>query len=165
MINFNPNNIFPLLSDAIEFVENNKSVGCICPCCNQIAKVYKRKLNSGMALELIQLYKLSKKKDTVFFHHTEFAKLTGGEISKLSYWGLVQEKPKDENDTDKKTSGYWSITEIGSNFVENKISIESHIYLYDAEFLGFSETKTNIIESLGKKFNYQELMSEEIDLK
>ena len=50
-------------------------------------------------------------------------------------------------------------------FVENKIEIESHVYLYDAEFLGHSDTKTNVIECLGNKFNYQELMNEIIDLK
>jgi hypothetical protein len=159
MTQYQPENIFPLLSDAIAFVKKNKGDGCICPCCGQIAKVYKRKLNNGMAFELISLYKLSKLKDD-FYHHTKFAKLTGGEISKLSYWGLVIEKEKQKDEEDKKTSGYWAITEKGKLFAENKIRLKSHIFLYDAKLLGFSDTEIDIIESLGNKFNYRELMGE-----
>lgn len=168
MEKFQSDNIFPLLSDAIEFVENNKSVGCICPCCNQIVKVYKRALNSVMSRCLIRLYIIDKGENE--YHHVK--KIVSGisdtgtnDFSKLKYYGFIEEKPKDNNDTKTRTSGFWKITDKGRLFVEMKSSAKSHIYLCDAELLGFSDKTVDIQETLGVKFNYHELMNEIIDFK
>jgi hypothetical protein len=147
--------LFTTLKESIEWVSENQKDGCICPCCEQISKIYKRRLNSGMAYELIALYKISIFGEYV--HHSRFSETTGGEISKLRYWGLVIEKPKSD-DKNTRTSGFWAITEKGIDFVLNKIKVSRHLFLYDAKFLGFSKEETNIIESLGKSFNYEELM-------
>lgn len=147
-------NLFTTLAESINWVDVNKHKGCICPCCGQIAKVYKRKLNSGMAMELIRLYKF---KSDEYIHHTQFASVQGGEISKLSYWGLVEDKLN--NNTNTRCSGLWAITNTGRLFVENKIRIPKHIYLYDSKFLSFSEETINIIDSLGSRFSYYELMN------
>ena len=48
--------LFTSLEEARSWTEKNKSTGCICPCCNQILKVYKRALNSVMSRCLIRLY-------------------------------------------------------------------------------------------------------------
>jgi hypothetical protein len=152
--------LFSKIADAHKFIKENREDGCICPCCGKVAKVYKRKLNSGMCIELITLYKLTKRSATnTFFHHTKFAKVTGGEISKLVNWGLVVEKTKDDEDiTNDRISGYWKITKKGINFVENRITVKSHVYLYNNELLGFSSLNANIIDCLGKKFSYHKLM-------
>jgi hypothetical protein len=149
--------LFTSVEEAKSWIKSNSNSGCICPCCNRLVKVYKRKLNSGMAQELINLYYLSRNDEqTEFYHHTKFAKVSGGELSKLTHWGLVSEK--ENNEEDKKTSGFWGITEKGIRFVENKVEVEKYIYLLDAELIGYSSDTTNIVESLGNKFNYPELM-------
>jgi hypothetical protein len=150
--------LFTSVEEAKTWVKTNSKTGCICPCCNRLVKIYKRKLNSGMAQELIDLYSLSfNDLETKFYHHTQFAKVSGGELSKLTHWGLVCEKQNTIDD--KRTSGFWGITEKGILFVENKISVEKYIYLLDAELISYSKETTNIIESLGSKFNYPELMN------
>lgn len=149
--------LFTTVEEAKNWVNINSKVGCICPCCGRLVKMYKRKLNSGMAQELIALYALSFNDiETKFYHHTNFAKVSGGELSKLAHWGLVSEKQN--NVEDKKTSGFWGITEKGIDFVENKIRVEKYIFLLDAKLISYSEETTNIIESLGNKFKYPELM-------
>lgn len=149
--------LFTSIEEAKTWVKKNSETGCICPCCNRLVKVYKRRLNSGMAQEIISLYVLSYNDfEAKFYHHTQFAKVTGGELSKLLHWGLVSEKVNTIDD--KKTSGFWSITQKGILFVENKINVEKYIYLLDAELIALSQETTNIIESLGNKFNYPELM-------
>lgn len=156
--------LFTSSEEVIAWVKTNSKTGCICPCCNRLVKIYKRKLNRGMALELIDLYSLScNNLETIFFHHTQFAKVSGGELSKLLHWGLVCEKPNTVDD--KKTSGFWGITQKGILFVENKISVEKYIYLLDAELISYSIENTNIIDSLGSKFNYQELMNSYASIK
>ena len=158
------NNLMTMLNEGIEWVNTNKNNGCICPCCGQIAKTYKRKLNSGMAVELINLYKLSKNSNDQWHHHSAFASVKGGEISKLLYWGLVEEMSKDSEQAKTKTSGYWSITQKGKMFVTRKIMVEKHIYVFDTKLLGFSDEYTDIVDSLGSKFNYQELINEQVNL-
>lgn len=153
--------LFTSLEEARSWTEKNKSTGCICPCCNQILKVYKRALNSVMSRCLIRLYWLDNNDKN--YHHVK--KIVEGisdtgtnDFSKLKHYSLIEEMPKDLSNTKTRTSGFWKITEKGRLYVENKISVESHIYLCNASLLGFSTTQTNIIESIGKKFNYQELM-------
>lgn len=150
--------LFTTLVEAIEWVKLNRPDGCICPCCEQFIKIYKRRLNAGMAYELLQLYILDKYKGVAYYHHSLFTKRSIGEISKLVHWGLVEQEEKDEEDTEKRTSGSWAITQAGRDFVDNKIKVKSHVYLLNGKILGFSDTETDILESLGEKFDYEELM-------
>lgn len=162
-------NMFTTLSECVDFIKKNKVFGVVCPCCTQIVKVYKRKLNTGMAIELITLYRLTKNKsveEDKYFHQTKFARVTGGEISKLIHWGLVEQKPKSTEDAEKgkKTSGSWAITEIGKEFVQGKVTVLSHIYISNKKLIGFSSEKISIKESLGKKFEYDSLMDNLIEI-
>jgi hypothetical protein len=150
--------LFTTIEEAKSWVNKNSDTGAICPCCNRLVKVYKRKLNSGMTQELIALYLLSlNDTKTEYYHHTKFAKVSGGELSKLIHWGLVCEK--ENNIEDKKTSGFWGITEKGILFVQNKIKVEKYIYLLDAKLISISQETTSVKESLGDKFIYAELMN------
>jgi hypothetical protein len=128
--------------------------GALCPCCGQHAKVYKRKLNTEMAVWLIWLAKqFTIQPDWVDVKET---RLRGGDYGKLVHWGLAvqctNENPK------KRTSGLWKPTELGLQFARGAISVPSHVYLYNNEVKGFSDTSTTIREALGNRFNYSELM-------
>ena len=46
--------------------------GCICPCCHQHVQLYKRKLNSGMAITLLRMYKHFKV--GAYYHVKDFLK-------------------------------------------------------------------------------------------
>ena len=154
-------NLFTTVSEAKSWIVENEKKGAICPCCGEIVKVYKRKLNSGQAYELLLLYRLTiTGNNGEFYHHTKFSQTTSGEISKLVFWGLVEQMPKPLNEIKKKTSGYWRITEKGMSFVENKTTVKSHVYILLGELVRFSESETTIIQALGKKFRYDELMNE-----
>ena len=146
------------LQEAKDWLNNNYEDGCICPACKGKVVLYKRKLNSGMAYELIRLYQMSNNTLDLYFHHSKFATVSGGEVSKLKYWGLVEEQKKTNEDDKKKTSGHWKITEKGKKFVTNRASLPSHIHLIMNKFVGFSDKQIAITEALGNKFDYYELM-------
>jgi len=159
-------NIFTSLQEAISWVEEMKKEGCICPCCDQITKIYKFKLSSGNTYDLILLYRITKRKlNEEFFHVIEIGTRGGGGFASLSHWGLIQEKRKDPKDTSKRTSGFWKLTEKGKAFIENKIEVPSHIFIFDSLLLGVTDTNISVDVALGNKFNYTELMNEPIDLK
>ena len=137
--------------------------GIRCPYCSQYMKRYKRKLNSGMAYILIKVYKMIPDLNYPggYFHINDIVKKTGmnpntSEFQKLRFWGFTE--PKSMNKDDKKTRGFYKLTEKGKNFVENRIEVPRHIFLYNGEFLGFSDEKTNIKKALNSKFDYEELM-------
>ncbi len=149
------------LKEARLFLKENWEEGAKCPCCSQLVKLYYRNLNSGMALGLITLYKIAPEGN--FIHvPTEFTKRkinnSNTELSKLSYWGLIEEMPQQEN-SESKTSGHWKITPNGISFVLGKIKLPKYVKVYNGKVLGFGEGETiTITEALGNKFNYAELM-------
>lgn len=145
------------IKEAKEYLRSNFNEGVNCPCCNQFVKLYKRKLGSMQSQGLIILYNLSKEKDWIHVREiTKNINLTG-DFAKMSYWKLIEERANTEST--KKNSGFWRITQRGKDFVGNKIEIPSHALVYNSKCFGFSEEKTNIIKSLGKKFNYNDLMN------
>jgi len=143
------------------YLRANFEKGVDCPCCGQFVKLYKRKLNSGMAVTLIRIYNQNKHDEENWIPVKEFLRINKYKNSHdwtlLKHWGLLQEKEQIENNINK-SSGYWKITKKGKEFVKNKISVPNKVHIYNNIVLGFSDDNTTIIESLGKHFKYQELM-------
>ena len=131
-----------------------------CPVCKQNCKIYRRKLNSGMAATLCWLVS---EYHGVWIDVPRVAPrfvLKSNEHGKLVHWGLIKQKPN-LDDLTKKTSGIWMPTERGILFAEGRIEVPSHVLLFDNTFHGFSEEQTTIREALGNRFNYEELMKTE----
>lgn len=137
--------------------------GLRCPACNQFVKRYKTKLNSGMAICLIHLFKMNAEErfEGGFVHINQILKERGINptnlsIHKLRAWDLVQ--PKTLNKDEEKNQGFWKITEKGKLFVLGKAKVPRHFYSYNREILGYSDEETDIKTALGDKFDYEELM-------
>jgi len=129
-----------------------------CPCCDQLVKLYKRKLNTKMAKCLIDLYKLPNS-DTKYYHTSCLESYDGGgDFAKLRYWKLIREMSN--SDKSKRSSGFWKITATGQLFVENKSRVASHILMYNQEFYGYTDTQIDIYDGLADKFDYEELMKD-----
>jgi len=154
--------------EAKQYLGHHWKKGVKCPCCNQLVKLYKRKLDSAMAFGLVEMYRIHREKGNRDWLHipTEFTKRqlnnSNAQISKLKYWGLIYEKPNNENSA-KRTSGYWRISGYGIQFIFKKILVPKYVYIFNQEKYGQSDdTMVNISTCLGKKFNYMELMGEYI---
>lgn len=150
--------------EAKQFLKDNARKGVDCPCCGQFVKIYKRKFNSGMARSAIYAYKIQSKlpPSVEYFHAVqEFSELKQNastlEFSKLAYWGLVKAKPN-KNNPHKKDSGLWKLTEKGWQFVDGYLQIKQYVFVFNSKVLGFSDEETDILNSLGNKFSYKELM-------
>ena len=134
--------------------------GCHCPLCGQFVKVYKRKITSTMARQLLQFYKLTLRgKQWIHTREAVFDGSSGaGDFAKLSYWGLIEARPHEPGNEGKKTSGYWRITERGVQFCLGQMKVPLHAYVYNHKVLEFSPESTDITEALTEKFDYRELM-------
>jgi len=142
------------IKEAKQYLDDNHDKGIGCPCCNQFVKMYKRKLGSAQSRALIIVYN----NPSEWMHVSDINKQINiaGDFAKLQHWGLIVQKPN--KNIMKKSSGLWKLTKKGNDFIVGGITIPSHIHILNNEVMGFSDTHTSIIESLGKHFDYKELM-------
>jgi len=128
-----------------------------CPCCNATQKVYKRRVHSSVARDLIKLYKVGGAEKYV--HYSKFRTTAGsGDIAKARFFGLLIHKPKSPLDRVRKASGYWKLSTKGIMFVEGRIAIPEYVKVYQNEVIGSGFWTVFMQECLGDKFNYDELM-------
>ena len=134
-------------------VKSEADVGFNCPCCNRYVKRYKRKLHAEMASFLCRLYRADRNAvaDGHIFDAREFEPFTAKASTDATYlvhWGLL---------TTPKT-GCYKITQKGKAFVEGRIRVPLRIHMLCGDLEGFSVEDTNIKESLGNRFDLNELM-------
>ena len=147
------------LKEAKDWLRLRAQKGSFCPCCKQFVKIYKRALGSQMARWLIWLTRtweqLPQYGDA--WVDIKMAPTRGGDYAKTTHWQLAENRIS--NDKTLRSSGLWRPTAKGIDFVQNRIRVPSHVELYDNLVLGFSDETIGIVEALGKRFDYYELMN------
>ena len=133
--------------------------GYKCECCNQYIKLYSRHFNCNMALALIFLYKHQNKG----FIHLENSMVAEGfqrcgDASYMLHYNLIANMPEKRKDGSKR-NGHYQITGFGILFVEGYTKVYEKFLICNNKFEGFEGKEIDIIEALGKKFNYTELMN------
>ncbi len=148
------------LEEAKQRLRGMLEEGARCPCCTQIAKIYKRKIHSGMASRLIRLYRLSGH-DSPWIDVNQIYATAGSlaplDLPYLRFWGLI-EKSGDTPDEGQKSNGLWRITEKGKQFVRCRITVPKYIHMYDGRCLKVVGDQVSVKDALGDKFNYEQLM-------
>lgn len=128
--------------------------GTTCPACTQHVKVYRRKVNSGMARSLIAMFVIA---GTDWVHVPTKIGARSREEGKLAYWGLVEESPDPRDDGGR--AGWWRVTDRGKAFVLGQITIPTYARVYNGRVLNFDGAYVDIKTALGTKFNYDDLMA------
>lgn len=127
--------------------------GATCPLCHQHVKIYKRKLNSGMARSLILMYRAG---GLNYIHLPTTIGSRSREEGKLRYWGMVEEETTLRPDGGR--AGYWRVTPVGELFIQGKMTVYSHARIYNGRCMGLVGEQVSIKDALGSKFSYDELM-------
>lgn len=130
-----------------------------CPCCEQMAKIYKRQIHSAMAVALILLSRQGD--DWVHFPTLlRDAKQRAGDEAKLAYWELIEPMSGERDDGSTRT-GWWRITPLGRDFVNKRVRVAKYARVYDGRLLSLDDSDgwVGIAEALGDKFDYDQLMS------
>lgn len=142
--------------------------GAECPCCSQTAKVYSRSINGAMAhaLLLIALGTRDGESDadgwlhvpTFLSRKTRAVTVRGGDFAKLRYWDLLEEQVGVREDGSSRV-GFWRVTEKGLLFVLSRIKLPKYALVYNNKLLGFDGPDVGIRACLGRKFDYDEILS------
>ena len=144
------------LGEARDYVRDNLEEGLLCPCCEQYAKVYRRRINKGQAQSLIRLYRLGAQAQNGWVHVRDLG-AASREEGKLVHWGLVEEGGKR---ADGGRGGWWRLTANGRAFVEGRIGVAKYVYLYNARLLRVDNSEyVTIHDALGEPFLLTDLSS------
>lgn len=139
-----------------------------CPCCKGKAKVYRRPINGAMAVGIAVLAKRSQEGEFVHvptviaeeakhFRSSSAARFQGGDIIKLTHWGLLDPMPGTREDGSNR-SGWYRVSDLGRRFAQGETAIQSRAILYQGECFGLDGKEVFIADVLPKTFNYDELM-------
>jgi len=156
------------LEEAKQWLRDRFDDGASCPCCHQYVKLYKRKLNSSMALAAVYIFKyFQANPDTDWLHVPSYlsriissATVRGGDWSKLRYWGLIEDQKGVRSDGSERVGNY-RITPAGKAFVAGTLRVPKHVFLYNGTVVKREDSETTSIdEALGDRFSYVELMDD-----
>lgn len=148
--------------------ERMAQAGVRCPCCDLFVKVYRRKLNSGIARGLIALAHAHRAQNSSDFIHINdvlnvmvarkwrHPLAPTAQIPLARFWGLVETRAPDS--PDKHSSGFWRLTESGYGFVYASKTIPKYVMLFNNMCMGLDGDLVNIDDCLGSGFKYRELM-------
>lgn len=142
------------LREAKDWLRDKLSEGASCPCCTQLAKVYQRSLNSGMAHSLIAVWQVG---GMDWVHLPTQIPARSREEGKLKYWGLLEEDSEKREDGGR--AGWWRVTPRGLAFILQEIQVPKYARVYDGRCLGFVGDSIWISDALGTKFSYADLMA------
>lgn len=151
------NNFIGSLHEAQQKVLAGRSgkKGVHCECCGRPASLFKRALNKDMARFLCLLAVRTRAAGKFVWIDVQKIDVRGGDYAKLRYWGLIEQKPNE--DSAKRTSGFWRLTQKGLDFVDLKIGVPSHALVVSGGMLvGFVDSTVYINDV--PNFNYAELM-------
>jgi hypothetical protein len=123
-----------------------------CPCCDQTAKLYKRKIHSTMARTLILMYKTH----GTSYGHMPSLDINTHEGAQLSWWGLIEEDDKTRADGGR--AGWWKVSDLGKKFILKQRQVKEYALIYNGTCLDLEGGDVWISDCLAKGFDYRELM-------
>ncbi|MFA6118098.1 MAG: hypothetical protein WC729_29195 [Sphingomonas sp.] len=159
------------LQEAREWTEQEKwKDGAICPCCAQPAKVYPWKLIFRTAVGLRDFYRLDRLTPGRYWHRADAMRVSthpdlyqSGAVVMGHRWELLEEKsgtPESEaEEEDKFKDGFWRITQLGRDFVEDKVKMPKTLLLYNNKVVGrIDHPLVSFSDSLSVKFSRKQMM-------
>lgn len=153
----------PFEADSITLTEARKNnrdnfeKGTECWCCGQFVKLYGHTINSQMAKCLVQMFALEQQEEhDEWIHVLQELRPSNRMYSLARHWGLIEARG---DEGEQKSSGYWRLTQKGRNFVEGKIKVAKHAYIFNDKVFALDPETEDIWEALDNKFDYKELMT------
>ena len=139
--------------EAKDHLRNKFKTGTSCPCCGQLVKAYKRKLNANMCKALAIIY--TRTNDGVYMHVQNVFSLlklraTAMDYSYLEKWKFIESDPNN--------NGHWRITDKGKSFIQDHLVVPAYCLVYGGEVYEWSTDTVNMSEALTKRFKLEEVM-------
>lgn len=142
------------LGEARDWLRERIDNGQRCPCCQQFAKVYRRKIHTAMARSLIVIYRSTQPWE--WCHLPTVLGINGGDTAKATYWGLLEEEAIIRSDGGR--AGWWRLTIKGRQYVEDRVRVPKYARIYDGRCLSLVGDPVGVRDALGDGFDLADLM-------
>lgn len=142
------------LGEARQWLRERLVEGASCPCCTQLARLYRRPINSGMARSLIKMWRVG---GLDWQHIPTSVGARSREEGKLRYWGLIEEEIEIRRD-DGGRAGWWRVTNHGYDWIHGLTFVQKYAWIYDGGLRRLDGPLINIQQALGSKFDLRDLM-------
>lgn len=116
-----------VLAEVDKLAENAFNDG-ICVECGAKTKEYKHSMSKGLASGLLAIYQAACK-DFVILNGLGMDRSRWQNLSKLKYWGLVEQKGT--------KSGEWRVTDKGEQFILGQLDVPKSVWTYRDEFVRY----------------------------
>ena len=140
-----------------EYRQTIKDKGGRCPCCRRWGKIHAYQVTSTHVRGMIWMLKRFRRNEWIELSKAPKWMLRAKTMSILQHWNLLERAIKQKDD-DRRGSGFWRLTQTGRNFLRRHITIPKYAFIFDNTVLKFSKEHVDAVQSLGKKFSYEELM-------
>lgn len=142
------------LAQARDWLRERVDEGERCPCCDQLAKVYRRKLTSSIGAVLIAMWRTNYNG----WVYLPAIRSAGQDEVIARFWFLIEGDEMRREDGSKRT-GWWRLTDLGVGFVHNEVKVPKYARIYNNRLLNLDPAQSvSIVDVLGAKFDYTELM-------
>ena len=141
-----------------------------CPVCDRWGKIYTKRITKTMVKRLAAMARVcGGKREWVYLPDiTQAVGLAAYSVTALKHWGLVEQRVSetvlDENNKpvlgDKKTSGFWRVTQAGVSFLDGRTRVPKYLLVYNDTTIDSSQDSIGVQECMGEHFNYGEMMAE-----
>ena len=140
--------------EAKDHLRKNYESGTSCPCCGQLVKAYKRKLNANMCRALAIIY--TRTEHGIYIHvQNEFTTLglraTAMDYTYLEKWKFIEVNPDQ--------SGHWRITNKGKAFVEDTVVVPAYCLVYGGTVYEWATDYVNMTEALTTRFKLEDVLN------
>ena len=163
----NPPGLEKTIGEGRAYLRENWEEGAACPCCSQRVKLYKRRINSGMAEILIAIARETLRRQIDPKHrpyvHVERELVRGNELlqgardwTTLKFWNLIE--PLGDGGT-RRAAGEWRITEPGLWIVSHpdRPLLHEYVEVFNDRVRGRSEEKRSLLDALQRPFRWEEV--------
>lgn len=125
----------PTLAEARAALREVLREGAICPCCDRVAKIYRRSISGAMLADLVTLAQREMEEPSSWVKiGVGGFRPESGDYSKLRWWGLIEQKPEVREDGSNRC-GLWRITDLGIQFVRGQTFVRKYVYEYDGKLV------------------------------
>jgi hypothetical protein len=142
----------------LDFQKVIRGDGGKCPCCRRWGKINGYQINSTQTRGMIWMLKNFRKNEWIDLGKAPKWILRSKSMATLHHWGLLEAKPK-KDDEDKRASGLWRLTPRGHDFIRRRTTMPKYAFVFDNRLIKVSKEQVDVVQALGKKFSYEELMS------
>jgi hypothetical protein len=147
-----------LVEAQLDFQFAIQEKGGNCPCCYRWGKINGYQITSTQARGMIWMLQNFPEGDWVDLGKAPPWILRSKSMSTLQHWGLLESKTKGM-DEDKRGSGLWRLTPQGYGFIYRQILMPKFAFVFNNKLIKYSKEQVDVIQVLGKKFSYEELMT------